>query len=500
MYRLNDVLDAACAKYQDRIALVDGSELLSYMDLNHHAEEIARLLLKHDVRDCEPVAVLVSNQARDLAAFLGIWRAGAVAVPIHRNAALATMKQTFERTGVRLVISASSTLSWPSVLNDLGDFQSQKPPILKLNQSAPSSRALLKDAALVIFTSGTTGLPKGVVLSHQGYSKKLEVIDQVLEFDEYTRTLLVLQLTFSFGQWVSLLTLAKGGTLYLCEKFTPTQTLEVLSAAEITRIAVVPTMLRALLSVFDSREGASFLNTLRAGTLPKLIITGGEPLPAFIGLQIHEQLPHAEITDVYGLTETNSADFILRPSDYDTFPGTIGQPSPGVEYRITDENGISVSPGIVGELEILTPFIMKGYLDEPEKTANSFHEGFLRTGDLARTLNNGIVELVGRSKDLIFRGGNKISPLEIEQIFLEHPNIIATLATGVPDSLMGERIHLLVVLRSGVSLSEDTLRKWAMLRLEKFKIPDRIHFGEAIPEGRTGKADRNALRKFIMEE
>jgi acyl-CoA synthetase (AMP-forming)/AMP-acid ligase II len=154
----------------------------------------------------------------------------------------------------------------------------------------------------------------------------------------------------------------------------------------------------------------------------------------------------------------------------------------------------------VGELQIRTPYIMSGYLDAPDLTAAAFQDGWFRTGDLARVREGGVVELAGRAKELIVRGGNKVSPLEIEQVFAAHPDVAAAMATGLPDPVLGERIHLLVVLRPGRTCGADALREFAAPRLPKFKRPDAFHFADALPLGRTGKADRGALRVLLAAQ
>ena len=164
---------------------------------------------------------------------------------------------------------------------------------------------------------------------------------------------------------------------------------------------------------------------------------------------------------------------------------------------MAEGNG-EVLDGAVGELQIRTPFGMLGYLDRSDLTAASFMDGWFRTGDLARRRTDGFVELVGRSKEIISRGGNKIAPLEIDQLFAGHPDVAAALTTGIPDPLLGESLHVMIVPRPGARLNADALRIWAAARIEKFKLPDMVHFASELPPGPTGKADRHALRQQIQ--
>jgi acyl-CoA synthetase (AMP-forming)/AMP-acid ligase II len=170
-----------------------------------------------------------------------------------------------------------------------------------------------------------------------------------------------------------------------------------------------------------------------------------------------------------------------------------------VQFRIADDQGRELPVATTGELQIRTPFIMNGYLDESEMTRSAFADGFFRTGDLARRREDGRVELAGRIKELIIRGGAKISPLELDHVLVQHPAVAAALTTGVPDPIAGERIHALVVPRANASIDEKGLREWIAKRIERYKWPDVYHFGLELPTGRTGKVDRNALRDQVLQ-
>jgi acyl-CoA synthetase (AMP-forming)/AMP-acid ligase II len=202
----------------------------------------------------------------------------------------------------------------------------------------------------------------------------------------------------------------------------------------------------------------------------------------------------ARIASIYGLTESGTCDLFHFDSAEDATgdgaPETLGHPSPGVE--------VATEPG-TGELLIRSPFCMLGYLDMPEETARTLSDGWLRTGDAACIGPDGAVALVGRLKELINRGGNKVSPLEVERVFAGHPDVLAALATGVADERLGEAIHLLVVPRPGAASDAAALTDWARGRIERFKLPDRIHFAPELPLGRTGKADRALLRRTLQD-
>jgi acyl-CoA synthetase (AMP-forming)/AMP-acid ligase II len=315
----------------------------------------------------------------------------------------------------------------------------------------------------------------------------------VLGFTAHTRALLVLQITFVFGLWVSLLTLLRGGTLCMQPRFEALPILRALGEHRISDAAFVPSMLRKFLALDEALSQA-----LIARACLERILTGGEPFGPELNARMRKLMPKAALVDIYGSTETCSSDFFLRADESERFAGTIGHPSTGVQIRIADEQGRELPVGSVGELQIRTPFGMNGYLDDPDLTRGAFAGEYFRSGDLASLRPDGRVELAGRIKDVIIRGGAKVSPLELDQVLLQHPAVAAALTAGIPDPVMGERIHALIVPRANASIEEKDLRAWMEARMERFKWPDAYHFGRELPTGRTGKIDRGALRDQVI--
>jgi long-chain acyl-CoA synthetase len=430
-------------------------------------QRVAQQLAAQHVRPAEPVHVRIGNRPSDLGALLGIWNAGAVAVPLHVSAAPATVSSLTRATSARLLVDGDRVES-------IGD-------------TPPAERPLLKDAALVIFTSGSTGLPKGVVIGHHRLADKIAVLDRLLQFNNRDTVLVPLQLTFIFGMWVCLLALRSGARPILIPRFSA-EALRHELARRATVLAGVPSMYRALLA--DTSFEMSGL---------RQVLTGGEVLPKPLALAMHRAAPNAALYDLYGLTETGSCDFVVGPADQPQALGTIGGTTEGVAFRIATAEGREATPGEGGELCVRTPYGMLGYLDNPQLTADSFHDGYFNTGDLARVDSDGRVQLIGRSKDIVSRGGMKIAPLEIDNLLAEHPGVVAALCAGVPDERLGECIHAVVVPRAGAELSADLLRAWMLERTEKFKVPDAFHFAETLPAGPTGKADRRGVAKLIGE-
>jgi long-chain acyl-CoA synthetase len=394
------------------IASLDGGSR-SGDEVQREADRVAAALKARGVEPDEPVHLRMGNRAADIAGLLGIWQAGAVAVPVHISAATATIERLNGLSRARLLL-------------DAGDVQ-------EIGSKPPAVRLLLKGAALIMFTSGTTGMPKGVVVGHDRMAAKLEVLDRLLGLRFDDTVLLPLQMTFIFGLWVMLLALSKGAKLVLAPKFSPATIAPPLQDA--TVLAAVPSIYRALM--------------LDPPAAPKLrmMMTGGEVLAPHLARAMTRYSP-AAIHDLYGLTETGTCDFCLGPADAPHGFGSIGRATDGVAYRIAAD----------GELQIKSPFGMLGFLDDPALTAASFVDGHYRTGDLACVTADGFVQLIGRAKEIISRGGTKVAPLEIDNLIAEHPDVAAALCAGVPDERLGEVIHAAVVRRDGATLDAAALR------------------------------------------
>ena len=461
MNNVGELLIEALSRSEAR---VQGASLeaLKASDIIVAAKSIADALRDLGICKDELVILLIGNQPIDVVGYLGIWKAGAVAVPVHETSPAASVLGMRERTGARFVIIEGSVEQW--------------------NAEPRPAREELAGAAIVVFTSGSTGTPKGVIVGHQALCFKLGVLSKLLAFEASDTVLVPLQLTFIFGIWVTLLGVLAGSNVAVVPKLTEDVSRRLLPSATI--LSAVPTMLRSISS-----------EKIEAPRLRK-ILSGGEPLSPSLAVSLGAQFPLAGLYDLFGLTETGSCDFCLLPSEQPHGLGTIGRPTEGVEFRIVPvENSVAGA----GELLIRTPSMMLAYLDEPEMTATALEESFFKTGDLARLRDNGFVELVGRSNDIISRGGNKIAPLEIDHLFAQHPDVISAMSVGITDERLGEALHVLIVKRADSGVTDQALRDWSRARIEKFKLPDGIHFCDGLPLGSTGKADRNSAAAYVAE-
>lgn len=425
-----------------------------------------RMLHRHGVSPNEPVLVPVSGCANDVSGILGIIGAGAVAVPIHQKSHVASSNYIQNATGARFVVEVEDQ----SPGQELG--------LTQIKNERPKDRPLLEGAAFITFTSGSTGEPKGVVLSRQRVASKYQAILAATGMGHAPVSVVPLQLLFSFGQWASLLPLMLGGTVHLTNHFKTAWVENIIKEKEVDFIAAVPTMLRMMIGSIQTDQSFD-------------VLTGGEAVGANLRKKIHQSWPQTTVQSIFGLTETGTCDLYRKDKAPDDGMQSLGFPSPGVEVA-TDPNS--------RELLIHSPYAMMGYLDMPELTAITLRDGWIRTGDQADILASGEVILKGRIKELINRGGNKVSPLEVEAIFQQHQDVVAALATSVPDDRFGEAIHLLIIPAGTSKSTALDLLDWARPQMDRFKLPDVLHFGTKIPLGNTGKADRVALREMILSQ
>jgi long-chain acyl-CoA synthetase len=454
MTDLADALRTSLERYSERPALEGHQPPRTHGALLQASQARAADLRAKGLNTFEPVVVPVDNRPADLIDLIGVWLAHGVAVPVHRATPPAARAALERRLGNRFALDRPA----------------------ELQAAGSQDRPELEGASTIVFTSGSTGDPKGVVLRADRQAAKLEMIRRQTGWQDGARTLLALQLTFSFGQWVTLLTLISGGTLVLPERLSVDAVADTLADGGIDRLPAVPTLLRGLL---PQTKAQSFSGTVMAG---------GEVLPAELGHRLRAHWPQAGLGDIYGLSETGTSDFFVSPDDYGAAAGSIGTPGAGIETRIAED----------GELRIRSPWRMIGYLDAPEATAAAFDsDGYFRTGDLARVDSQGHTQLIGRAKELINRGGMKVAPLEVEAALAEHPDVAACLVTGIPDRSTGEAVVACVV--PARELDTERLRSWLGERIERYKVPSRILLVDSLPTGRTGKADRGAAAALFKQ-
>jgi long-chain acyl-CoA synthetase len=462
-----------------------------YGELDDLADRYARRFVALGLAPGDRVSFVCANDARLVSGYLGAFRARLVANPINNRLLPEEVAYILDHAGSACVVASAEHLevveeslgrlpSKPPVLV-LGRDEATLPPADPLQSAAPQPG----DGALLIYTSGTTGKPKGVLLTQANVMAGIEYVSRGFEMRPGDRTFCVMPLFHTNGLMFSTLPfLQAGGTVVLRKRFSATQFWKQIREANVTTASVSPTILAMLLEHEASAPPASEIGL-------RYIKVASAPTPVELARRFEARFGQGLLLETYGLTETTAIN-VWNPLNGPRKHGSIGVPLPPQQARIVDDEGHEVARGEVGEIEIRGDTVMKEYFRDPENTRKAMRNGWLRTGDVARQDPDGFIFIVGRSKEMILRGGENISPLEIEEVVARHPAVREAAAVGVPDRIWGETVGLCVVTRSPVSAGE--LLEHCKAHLSPFKVPQRVVFVDELPRNAVGKVTRNALR------
>ena len=500
------ILAESARRYPDKDALVLGDTRLSYATVWAMARRYAAVLQADGIGAGSRVALMLPNIPHFAFAYYGALALGATVVPVHallkadeiaytltdsECAALITAAPLLgeaakgaEIAGVRLysVLDSDADLSEVSRIDQMA---MQIEPIAYLVPRQPT------DEAVILYTSGTTGKPKGAVLTHDNimWNVNVTAFDSVrLEKDDVSFG--ALPLFHSFGQTVVLNgTFRVGGTVVLVPRFDGPSALELIKKEKVTVFAGVPTMYMALL-------GAA----AEAGDVPpiRLAVSGGAAIPVAV-IEKVKQVFGCDIYEGYGLSETSPV-ATFNQEVFGRKVGSIGCSIWGVDVAIcnADVEGVIelLPPNTNGEIVIRGHNVFNGYLNKPEATAAVMVDGWFRTGDIGYMDDDGFFFIVDRKKDLIIRGGFNVYPREVEEVMAQHPAVAQVAVVGLADDHYGEEIHAVVVLVAEVDISADDLQEWTKERVGMHKYPRRVHIVSELPVGPSGKV----LKRVIIEE
>jgi len=471
----------------DRVAIHLGDQTTSYGELDDQSARVAGLLADRGIAPGTPIGIMLPNVPEFASVYYGILRTGAVVVPMNPLLKAREIAYYLGDSGAPVIFAwhvtapeveiGAKEAGAEAILVDPATF----PDILATASPAPQvvDRAAY-DTAVVLYTSGTTGHPKGAELTHANLINNVEVSAADL-FQLGPDDLIFggLPLFHAFGQTCTLnAAIMTGASLTVLPRFDAAKALGILADQRVTIFAGVPTMFSALLHVPD-RSGYD-VSALR------LCISGGAAMPVEV-LRQFEDAFDCIVLEGYGLSETSPVASFNHPGR-ERKPGSIGTPIRGVEMRVVDASGAEVPQGDVGEIAIRGHNIMKGYLNRPEATAEAVSDdGWFRTGDIGRVDEDGYYYIVDRKKDLIIRGGYNIYPREIEEVLYEHPEVAEAAVVGIPHPELGEEVGAAVALKPGATVTPDELRSYVKSQVAAYKYPRRVWIVDALPKGPTGK-------------
>ncbi|GIH06123.1 long-chain-fatty-acid--CoA ligase [Rhizocola hellebori] len=492
-----------------------GSTRLTYAQVDAAASQVANLLTSRGIRPGDRVALSCPNLPYFPVVYYGILKAGAIVVPLnvllkgreiayHLNDAEAKAYFCFEGTpdlpmGTEGFAAAQLAANCANFFLITADPQAASPidgaqtlGQALAGQPATADAALTEetDTAVILYTSGTTGQPKGAELSHANLVFNALTCNRLFGSlpAQHDRHLITLPLFHSFGSTVQMNAgFAVGSTLVLLPRFNAQQAVELLLTEKITFFAGVPTMYWGLLGALA--EGADVAEIARN---LRVAVSGGASLPVEI-MKRFKAAFGVQILEGYGLSETSPVATFSDP-ERDPRPGSIGVPIWGVEVKLVDPEWKTIDgTDEVGEIAIRGHNIMKGYFNRPEATAEVMRDGWFRTGDLARRDEDGFYYIVDRAKDMIIRGGFNVYPREIEEFLVTHPGISLAAVIGVPHESLGEEIKAFVIRNEGTEVTEAEIISWCQQNMAAYKYPREVEFVAALPMTATGKILKREL-------
>ncbi|MGH3233455.1 MAG: long-chain-fatty-acid--CoA ligase [Streptosporangiaceae bacterium] len=492
MTNLGSLLGRAADGHPVHPALRLDDLVLSYAQLREAAGRMSALLAAQGVQPGDRIGIMLPNVPAFPIAFYGALAAGAVVVPMNPLLKSREVAYYLGDSGARLVLAARAAAG--EAAKGAADAGAQAIAV-----ETPDLSGLIDgyepawteggrqgdDDAVILYTSGTTGQPKGAELTHAGLVRNAELTARTLLKNNPDDVIMgCLPLFHVFGLTCGLnAAVATAATLTLLPRFDPVKALEIIERDAVTIFEGVPTMYAAMLHHPEA-------DPAMAATL-RVCVSGGASMPVEI-LRGFEERFGCTILEGYGLSETSPVASFNHP-DQERKPGSIGTPVEGVQMRLVDDAGQTVPDDQIGEIAIRGHNVMKGYWNKPEATAEAIIDGWFRTGDMARVDSDGYYYIVDRKKDLIIRGGYNVYPREIEEVLHEHPAVAEVAVIGLPHAELGEEVGAAVALKPGAAATPEELRAFARDRVAAYKYPRRLWLVDSLPKGPTGKILRREV-------
>lgn len=495
------LLKRAAYKNPDREAIVSERGRWTYADWDRNANKRANVLARYGIKKGDHVATIFLNGNEVLETFLALNRLGAVIVPLnvrfsgrelhyvldHSAAAALILSHEFEPV-IRQIRGdlprvRQYFMCGEKVPKDMIDFETAT---REEGAQEPAVEIREEDTACILYTAGTTGRPKGVLLSHRNCIwAAVNVVKDVDMKPEY-RVLLVFPLYHAAAFMIVVSNLFLGCTNVTMKTFEPKRVMELIAEEKINRMTFPPTVWNFILQVPDL--GRYDTSTVRS------LSSGAEAMPLETKRQLLDLFPNAALGESYGMTESAATITTLNPKRVLDKMASVGKPFTNVEIRVVDDEGRDVASGQVGEILARGPNVMVGYYKDEKATEETLKGGWLHTGDLGRLDEEGFLYIVDRKKDMIITGGENVFPREIEEVLYTHPKILEAAVIGLPDIQWGERIHAVVALKEGERMTAEEVIDYTKQFIGSFKKPKSVEFVERLPRSAAGKVLKRVLK------
>jgi len=498
-------LSRSAAVFPEDVAIVCGSSAMTWATLDAAANRFANGLAARGISRGDRVVLACPNLPQFVVAYYAVLKLGAILVPINILLKSGEIAYHLRDCGARALVCFEGTAELPLGVEGRAAF-AQVPECtlfvavgraqdgeesfdsLSQGQSPVCATAAMSptDTAVILYTSGTTGTPKGAELSHSNLAMNALASVAMTHLNSHDVSLVALPLFHSFGQSVQMNAVtASGGSMVLLPRFEAEAAMKAMTDHSVTVFCGVPTMYIALLNL--DWKGPDLAVSLRLG------VSGGAAMPVAV-LRAFEQCYGVVILEGYGLSETSP---VATFNHFDTkrVPGSVGVPIAGTEVGIMDEQGQLLGTDEVGEIVVRGHNVMKGYWHKPEATAQALRDGWFHTGDMGRRDADGNHYIVDRLKDMVIRGGFNVYPREIEEVLMTHPAIQMAAVVGVPHDVHGEEIKAFVVARQGIPAEGEEIMAWCRERMAAYKYPRIVELVDGLPMTATGKVLKRELRR-----
>ncbi|HET9075118.1 MAG TPA: long-chain fatty acid--CoA ligase [Solirubrobacteraceae bacterium] len=482
---LAEILTRSAAAHPDRIAIKLDDLELNFAFLDHASKLAAGFLRDRGIGPGDRVALSLPNVPYFPVLYYGAIRLGAVVVPLNVLNKAREVTYYLQDSGAKILFvwhdfagegePGAAAAGVEAVSVKPGEFEQLLGSVSPYDDMCARAP---RDSAVILYTSGTTGQPKGAELSHDNLARNAQVSRELFGIQEGAVILGALPLFHTFGQTCCMnVAVAGGATLSLIPRFDPAKALEIIERDRVSVFEGVPTMYGAMLNLPDRERYDTSTLTICA--------SGGSAMPVEL-LKGFEQAFACKVLEGYGLSETSPVASFNHP-DRERKPGSIGTPVKGVEMKVVDDADNDVAHGEVGEIVIRGHNVMKGYLNRPEASADALRGGWFHTGDMARIDEDGYFFIVDRKKDMIIRGGYNVYPREIEEVLYGHPAVREAAVIGIPHDEYGEEVAAAVALKEGAQVTTEELRAYIKERVAAFKYPRHVWIVADLPKGPTGK-------------
>jgi len=514
--RVSDLLVKTAAAFEQKTAAIHLGRSITYGELYRSSAALSARLKKLNLPPFSRAAILFENSIDYIICYFAAYLADLVPVPLDTSLAPENLNQILADSGasvfmvqskyrrqldtilgkdllLRLLVSDRTVPvadSFPPVetLSDIIETPSPVPGLTRAAASFKPPDEAPHELAAIFYTSGSTGEPKGVMLSHRNLVSNTLATVQYLGLGKDDSVLVILPFYYIYGNSLLLTHVATGGHVVIDNRFTyPEVVLDALEESKATGFAGVP-------STFMIALNKSTMAKRKLADLRYITQAGGAMAPE-VTRRLMAACPRQKLWVMYGQTEASPRVTYLPPERLGEKLGSIGIPVPGVEVRILDESGKEIPDGESGEIAVGGPNVMLGYWNQPEATAEVLRDGWLITGDLARKDQDGYIYVVGRKREIIKSAGHRISTKEIEECLLEHEAIAEAAVFGVPDDILGEAIHAVLVLRPASKCDDKQIQSFCQKHLAAFKVPRSVRFVDALPKNQSGKVNKLQLKE-----